>query len=439
MVIILKLGFWKTRPYHRIMFGCAINVSILSINTLWGSLALPRETGMMGAIGNTATCSASGFIQYWFIYVTPIYYDSLSLLSFLTLKRRLGPAVSSSSPSSGNSNNDGGGDTNSDRRGSGSSTAGSPPWLEKLIHVTAILIPLLMACYLLARNAYNPGVWRCTIASSPFGCGDQSKKFYSEIGNVPCERGPQNISLLLAIFITSPIVLILFVPFILLCSLYWSIRKMGKRSLATKVFKQSLVYMLLLLLTYAFRFLSIIMTVGKGNFNFTLNLLANINENLLGLWLFVAYLNFRSKDGPRTNGTAGTNNNQEDQQRTTARSSSKSSTSHTRMPMRYSYKADFSIFDGADIPTDSPWGAFLSGGVDDDYSESEDVEITQAALSMRRHNFDEAPTSSAATAEENGPRRRSSHHLALAEEGEDSNATNTEAEFISAAATRRFS
>lgn len=357
MVVIQRLILCKCRPYHRIMYGCAVNVSILSLLTLWGSLALPKETGQMFAIGNTATCSTQAFLQYWSILITPLYYASLSLLSFFTLRQRLTLRTGSVS---GNQ------ETNSNRSSGSSSAVSPPPWLEKLIHVFVNLVPFLMANYLLLRDAYNPGVWRCVVGSIPFGCGDLSAKFYDDY--IPCERGPENMSTMLKIFLLAPIVFIGLFPVTILCYLYVTVRKTIGNPLATAVFKQCFVYILLLIMTYLFRFISIGRTIGAGKFNFIFNLLANINENLIGVWMLVAYLFFRVKDSHAN----GENCTQTENRPT------------DRMPVRYSYKADFSIFDGGDIPADSPWGAFLTAGVDDDYSESEDVEIFQAARQLSR-------------------------------------------------------
>lgn len=58
----------------------------------------------------------------------------------------------------------------------------------------------------------------------------------------------------------------------------------------------------------------------------------------------------------------------------------------TCLPIRRnSHTSEFSIFDGNDIPSDSPWSAFLTEGVDEDYSESEDVEMFEAAFQNRRN------------------------------------------------------
>lgn len=57
--------------------------------------------------------------------------------------------------------------------------------------------------------------------------------------------------------------------------------------------------------------------------------------------------------------------------------------SSNRSNMRYSFTADFPIFDGSSIPPESPWGAFISEGIDDDYSESEDAEILDAVKQLK--------------------------------------------------------
>mmetsp|Transcript_26055 Transcript_26055/g.39438 ORF Transcript_26055/g.39438 Transcript_26055/m.39438 type:complete len:173 (+) Transcript_26055:211-729(+) len=49
---------------------------------------------------------------------------------------------------------------------------------------------------------------------------------------------------------------------------------------------------------------------------------------------------------------------------------------------------EFSIFDGNDISSDSPWNAFLSEGVDDDYNEHDDVAMFKAAFHHQRQDLD---------------------------------------------------
>mmetsp|Transcript_2704 Transcript_2704/g.4091 ORF Transcript_2704/g.4091 Transcript_2704/m.4091 type:complete len:187 (-) Transcript_2704:100-660(-) len=74
-------------------------------------------------------------------------------------------------------------------------------------------------------------------------------------------------------------------------------------------------------------------------------------------------------------------------------SSGSNQSHHGKMPMRFSYSADFSIFDGNSVSPDSPWGAFLSQGIDDDYSESEDAEIIDAVQQLRSREFNNRSSS----------------------------------------------
>mmetsp|Transcript_10845 Transcript_10845/g.16674 ORF Transcript_10845/g.16674 Transcript_10845/m.16674 type:complete len:439 (-) Transcript_10845:63-1379(-) len=357
MAIIRKSSLCKTRVYHRIMFGCAVNVSFLSLLTLWGSLALPKETGLMGAIGNNTTCSIQGFLYYWCLFITPLYYDSLSLISLIVWRKRLiAPSPTANSQET-------------------TGLVKPPPWLENAIHAFIIIVPLILSIYLLAKEAFNPGAWRCTVASSPFGCGDFSIRFFGEY--VQCERGPENIGQLVLIFISSPIVFVVLFPAVMLISLYFIARRKGRKMLATSIFNQSFLYILLLLWTYMFRFISVGILFSSGEYSYVLSLLGNINDNLIGIWLFVVYLYFRTKDPSGDSDPEIVENQPMGRSRGSTRT----------MPMRYSYKPDFSIFDGGSIPTDSPWGAFITEGVDDDYSESEDVEIFQAANQISQRNI----------------------------------------------------
>lgn len=69
-------------------------------------------------------------------------------------------------------------------------------------------------------------------------------------------------------------------------------------------------------------------------------------------------------------------------------SSEEGAQSLASIPSRQTGGTEFSIFDGSSIPSDSPWSAFISKGIDDDYSDQEAVEIPKATFVAKDKDID---------------------------------------------------
>jgi hypothetical protein len=65
LTMISRSGEPKHRNsvYHRIVAGMAFYDLIFSIGWAWGQAAVPKETGLTYAYGNTRTCTAIGFFM----------------------------------------------------------------------------------------------------------------------------------------------------------------------------------------------------------------------------------------------------------------------------------------------------------------------------------------------------------------------------------------
>jgi len=384
---VLRSKYYRSRIYHRIMLGCGINIIILDISFLWGATFIP--------VGGGASCSASGFLYQYAIGVTPSYYFTLSILSFIAFRNKY--------------------------------NFSKIAWIEKLIHIGIHTLCFGSSLYLLSIEAFNPVATGCSLTSMPVGCGDGS--------GVTCERGPQNIAQLQMIFWGIPSFIILSGSVLVMIMLYLHVRNREKRTTRTIAFsvaRQSGLYILILVLIYSFRIIHTILVHGVGVYFFTISLLADTNESLIGMWILITYCYFRSDD-PSTSqeNNDDDNNNQVDpkggclrrpieewfsiSQRITL-NSWRSTLSSTRdddynnndttnnedldddtldkkvssyeikkarskktlnKPEYYeikkprsksSKKPEFSIFDGNTIPEDSPWAEFLTKGEDDEYN-----------------------------------------------------------------------
>jgi len=80
-----------TKPNHRLMLMLSAFDIISSTAILTTTLAFPRESGIYGAAGNNATCTAQGFFVMLGMAV-PMYNASLCLFFVLTIRYRLPPS-----------------------------------------------------------------------------------------------------------------------------------------------------------------------------------------------------------------------------------------------------------------------------------------------------------------------------------------------------------
>ena len=90
---VLRSQYYRRRIFHRIMMGCAIAVVLIACLDFWGSAAVPQEGRpgapdhlIIGARGNTTTCTIQGYLTYVSAFAVPFYYISLSLLSLMAIR-----------------------------------------------------------------------------------------------------------------------------------------------------------------------------------------------------------------------------------------------------------------------------------------------------------------------------------------------------------------
>jgi len=354
IMTVLRSKYYRNRIYHRIMLGCAINIIIHAGVLIWGTAALPvvdstDETSItLGAAGNTTTCSVSGFLHYYAIFVTPLYYVTLSFLSVAAFRNKFDFSKFA--------------------------------WIEKWIHIGVYIFPLSSATYLLSIEAFNPMVNGCRLVSVPLGCGDQFKESSGEEEDssilLSCERGPQNIGQLQMLFWGIPIIILFVFPMLVMIMLYLHVRSQGTHPfVALSVARQSAVYILILVLIYSFSFCHMIIILGMGKYLFVANILANTNEALIGMYFLAAYRYFRSEDPTSASqDTSSASENDDDDMMNNDKATRRrfSETSSHSQPgssssMSRASAPKFSIFDGNQIPEESPWAAFLTEGEDEDY------------------------------------------------------------------------
>ena len=115
---------------------------------------MPETSGAPWAVGNQATCEATGFFQQFGLMGTYLSNSSLSLLSYLMVNRNW--------------------------------TDARLQRLEWKVHVGIFLVALVVAAVCIPLQLYNPAFSTCHIEAAPPGC-EQSWK--DENGSTTCERG----------------------------------------------------------------------------------------------------------------------------------------------------------------------------------------------------------------------------------------------------------
>lgn len=329
--IILNSRYYRSRIYHRILLGCSIHIMILNIITFWGSAAVPIGTPhILGAKGTIATCSAQGFIYQISVFVVPLYYATLSFLSYLHIANKV--------------------------------KVEKLMWLERWVHLGVHFYPITSSIYLLSIQAFNPIITGCWVSNVPMGCG-------SEYGQI-CSRGPDNLSDLQWYMLGIPNILIAMIPTIVIIALYIKVRR-HYIHVSISVAKQGFCFLLMLWWTYLFRWVDAAMIFGFGTHSFLVTLMANTNEALIGVWVSIIYKIFRSDD-PISHSTNDDTPEQVVKQQITEYEGESSNDSKPKKGRADWCKPEFSIFDGDDIPDDSPWASYLSQGIDLGYEEEDD-------------------------------------------------------------------
>jgi len=274
----LYIGYWswkrRDHVYHRIMFAVSVYIIIWSPWMIYGVAAIPIGTpGVIGAHGSVATCTAQGLFNH-LSQAVPLYYVALSGFSWIVVVQ-------------------------------GNFDPSKYAWAERYIHMAVNLWVIVSSSILLSLKAFNPseGWPGCYIGSVPMGCGDDS--------GIPCERGPQNISTVLAVFVGLPVFVILIVPTItmvaLACYLHWRSRRIEGNNITVRaVTKQSAVYLGTLYFIYTPGLIMSSMGTffGEGR-NLFMSYYGNAITVSMGFWFALVYRYFSAPSVSGGNGIVG--------------------------------------------------------------------------------------------------------------------------------------
>ncbi len=141
------------RVYHRILLAYSVFDILCSFNYVLSSVVVPRNTpGVWGAIGNIATCEASGFVTQ-FTFSLGVYGTFICVYYVLVLKYNIREATIARK-------------------------------IEPIVHFVAIFFPLALGCVMLHKNMYNPANifagW-CFMNCYPMDCLRREE--------IECQRG----------------------------------------------------------------------------------------------------------------------------------------------------------------------------------------------------------------------------------------------------------
>lgn len=323
VVTVMRNRQYRSRVYHRLMLGTALNVMAVNAGQFWGTAAVPVGTpGVYGAKGTTATCSAQGVLNQ-FGYVVPSYYCALSVYSYVAVRNNF--------------------------------KVEKYKWIERWIHLGVYVYPIASGVYLWTIEALNYSGHTCWVASVPLACGNGSGEL--------CTRGPQNLGDIQWLFVGAPLIILMLGPVLVMAALYIIIRRKPSHFAirARTVAKQSGMYLLALYLTYMPACINRAILFGSsGEQYFPFTLIAISVETAIGFWIMLVYNHLRTPVGWDEDTEKATENATEKSKRTTE------NTKPTK-------ECIYSIFDGTNAS--EHWNEFIFDGdgsdEEEDYLESQ--------------------------------------------------------------------
>ena len=252
---------WQRRHsssmFHRFQLGMSLHLVNFSAWHVVGSAAIPKGTPYSwGARGTVATCTAQGINVQLSTFSVGFYYMALSIYSSVAVRHNF--------------------------------VSKKYAWMEPWIHCCVHTVPIVSTVYLACRQAFNNGGNSavCWIDSLPNGCGGDE--------DVPCTRGPENISQVSMVTAGIPALMILVVPTIVMFCLYrYVLSRHSSILLASRsVAKQSGLYLLALYWSFAFPLVNNSLIKFLDKEMFITSFLSNVNVNLLGVWMLLIYRHF---------------------------------------------------------------------------------------------------------------------------------------------------
>jgi len=178
---------WRT--YDRLMLGIGVTDIIFSLSVASSTLPMPRDSGILFAIGNDLTCSIQGFLGQLGAGLH-FYHASLCIHFLLILRYNMKETVVEQQ--------------------------------EKWFHLVPVLFGVVSSILGAIYDAYNIGENRCQIVEYPTGCTKDE--------TIPCESG-ENAILFRYIFALLPTASTVFIMTVSMVMIYRTVWKIENRML----------------------------------------------------------------------------------------------------------------------------------------------------------------------------------------------------------------
>lgn len=343
----------KKKMYHRIACVMAFYGILQSCIFMIGTTAFPKNTPQVkGAAGTYSSCTVQGF----FVQLTmaiPYYYSSLSVYSFLAIRN----------------------DFNQERIA----------WVEKWIHGIVHILTVPSAVYLVPKDAYNPSGPFCWISRFPLDCGPKT--------GVTCIRSSPRSLVYSTCFVAIPAGLSAVMSFVIMARIYRTQVKKEKESemknhgkkkflAAARKKKSGIIAKQACLYLFAF-----ILGYGPSAITRTLKMLGKKSSNYF--WVFSAcmtalqssfftfvYFWLQIRNGPmQFDGISRMSfSRQRNEKSPSDLRMSLGPEEKNEIPEEPKRRLSFSIFDGSQVTTNSPWSMFLVDDSGDSDSSDDDSE-----------------------------------------------------------------
>ena len=222
---------------------------------------------------------------------------------------------------------------------------------------------MVSGCYLWVIEAFNPAAFYCSVVSIPVGCGCQADESEAEC----CTRGPQDPGRVLWLFGGLPSFVIMFLITAQLLIVYLHARCQNYEKVAVSIARQSAIFLVLTIYwSYLFTAIYTRQIHKKEEYSFVIDLLHLVISSLQGLWNFLVYWYFKSKqpnilseESRRSVEIIVVDKNEEPKQDGAMDPSSNAA--NVSSISLSALRPEFSIFDGSNlIDSNSPWAEFLN-------------------------------------------------------------------------------
>ncbi len=348
----------RVKMYHRLAFAMSLYGIVLSIVFITGTSAFPTDSlHSYGAMGSTVTCTLQGMGAQLSCSGIPLYYSSLSIYSYLSIKSQFKEE--------------------------------KIKWIEPWIHGTINSYTVMTTFVLVLTKNLNPSGPACWIETFPERCGQHT--------NIPCKRGnPTQIGLFSWLFSGIPVYGAMFFTTYIMIVIYKSqvrkedihnlqrrkqlfetARRKKSRIIAIQAFLYLMAYYTAFILPLATR---TTMYFGLKTNNW-MRIIGSCAVSLQSFFFTLVYLGLQISSGNHErqmceNSYLNTLKKRISQTSTTGILDEPSDTDNCPTETR-SRRRSFSIFDGSKKST-SPWGMFLYDDDSDDDSVSDIIQQTAA-------------------------------------------------------------